>query len=83
MMQKVVKNTVRNFRHVNFGPIMPIRKYVGVRQKRHLLLWVIVLIVLEDQNIAKVNRILLQVKLVFKISPTTFQRKANQFSKLV
>ena len=55
MMQKVVKNTVRKFLIVIFGPITMIRMFVGGRLKMLLLLQEHVLIVYEGQDFVQVN----------------------------
>ena len=55
MMQKVVKNTVRKFLIVIFGPITMIRMFVGGRLKMLLLLLEHVLIVYEGQDFVQVN----------------------------
>ena len=55
MMQKVVKNTVRKFLIVIFGPITMIRRFAGGRLKMLLLLQEHVLIVYEGQDFVQVN----------------------------
>ena len=55
MMQKVVKNAVRKFLIVIFGPITMIRMFVGGRLKMLLLLPEHVLIVCEGQDFVQVN----------------------------
>ena len=54
MMQKVVKNTVRKFLIVIFGPITMIRRFAGGRLKMLLLLQEHVLIVYEGQDFVQV-----------------------------
>ena len=55
MIQKVVKDTVRKFLIVIFGPITMIRMFAGGRLKTLLLLLEHVLIVYEAQDFVQVN----------------------------